>query len=233
MFVRLRKFIKFLYSLTCTNIRLLRGMWKLTKLPQPAITFFGSARTSIDSPAAQSALQLAKQLTLKGYSIITGVGPGIMEAANRGAYEAVQRQGYKAKKYSHRMSSLGIGLTRLSTEENSKKYVHEYITMEHFFARKWLLVRYAAGFIIFPGGYGTLDEMFEVVTLIQCERTPQVPIVLFGKEYWKPLEELIYRRFLEEGMITDKELSIITLITDDIDEAVKTILSSSDCHPKK
>ena len=152
-----------------------------------------------------------------------------MQAANKGAYEALQEMGYKKKMLRRRINSLGIGLTRLSTEERTNKYIHDIIIMEHFFARKWLLVRYAKGFVVFPGGFGTLDELFEVVTLIQCERMKKLPVILMGKEFWKPLEEHIYRRMLANGLISDDDVGIITAITDDVDEAYEIINS----HCKK
>ena len=222
MFKRMKEYFKFLWHLFKINVRLLIGMWKLTKLPQPAITFFGSARTPVESPHSQKALILAKELTKKGFSIITGGGPGIMEAANRGAYEAVQERGYKTKKHNRRMSSLGIGITRL-TAEKKNMYVHDFIMMSHFFSRKWLLVRYSIGFVVFPGGFGTLDELFEVITLIQTQRMKKMPIILIDKEYWKPLEEMIYRKMLPEGNITDEEIGTITAITDDVQEAIDII----------
>lgn len=224
MFLRLYKYGKFLKSLFETNIRLIWGMWRLTKLPQPAITVFGSARTPFDNIHAKKACALAKKLTLDGFSIITGGGPGIMEAANKGAYEATLELGIKTKKgRTRRKTSFGIGLTRLTKESTKRPYVHDYITMEHFFARKWLLVRYSIGFIVFPGGFGTMDELFEVITLMQCERMKRFPIVLFEKAYWEPLRKLVQEKMLSRNLIGKRDEKIITAITNDVDEAYEVI----------
>jgi uncharacterized protein (TIGR00730 family) len=223
MFHRLKEYGIFLKSLLSINLRLLWGMWKLTRLPQPAITIFGSARLSMESKDSDQAQQLAKKLALDGFSIITGGGPGIMKSANKGAFEAMQELGYKNKLLRRRINSFGIGLTRLSTEKRTNKYMHDIIIMDHFFSRKWLLVRYSLGFIVFPGGFGTMDELFEVVTLIQCERMKKLPIILIDKEFWKPLEEHIYRRMLSNGLVSDDDVGIITAITDDINEAHEII----------
>jgi len=233
-FARMREYFKFLKSLTGTNLRLLHGMWKLTKLPQPAITVFGSARLPFDSIHGQRACALAKKLALGGFSVITGGGPGIMEAANRGAFDAAQelRLDYKnGKGKKKRFPSLGIGLTRLNREK-SNPYVHDYIELEHFFARKWLLVRYSVGFAVFPGGFGTMDELCEILTLIQTGRMPKYPIVLVGKKYWEPFHELVHNKMLTEGLISEKDDKIIDLITDDVDEAYASILEGCRCLNK-
>lgn len=222
MLRRLYDFAKFLKSLSGTNFRLLHGMWHLTKLPLPAITMFGSARLPFKSKHSERACALAKMLALDGFSIITGGGPGIMEAANRGAYEAAQELGIKDKKKYLKKTSAGIGLTRLNLEKFNP-YLHESIIMEHFFARKWLLVRNSMGFIVFPGGFGTLDELFEVVTLIQCDRMKKVPIVLMGKTHWDPIYKWASTMLVKEGFVSKKDLSIIATITDDVDEAYKII----------
>ena len=224
---RLRVYCKFLRSLALTNGRLLRGMWKLTKLPQPAITFFGGSRLTSDSLYSVKAMDLAEKLAVKGFSIITGGGSGVMEAANMGAMKAVQKSGNKEdinSFNSKRMSSMGIGILNLGTPgEKENKYVHDYITMYHFFSRKWLLVRYSIGFVVFPGGFGTLDEFFEIITLIQCNRMPSMPIVLIGKEYWQPVVDWAIKSALKEKLITDKELRIFH-VTDDIKDAYSYIL---------
>jgi uncharacterized protein (TIGR00730 family) len=228
-FKRLREYGKFLGSLTVTNCRLLKGMWKLTKLPQPAITVFGSARLPFKSIHGERACALAKKLTLGGFSIITGGGPGIMEAANRGALEAAKelRLNHKDKiKIPGR--SLGIGLTRLNREK-SNPYVQDYIEMEHFFSRKWLLVRYAVGFVVFPGGFGTLDELFELLTLIQTKRMPKYPVVLMDKKYWELFHKIIHDRMLANKLITPSEEKIIDAITDDVDEAYEIIAKGCKC----
>jgi len=229
MIRRLKEYGKFLKSLAVTNWRLLRGMWKLTKLPQPAITVFGSARLPFESIHAERACALTKKLTLGGFSIITGGGPGIMEAANRGAYEAAKDLRIEHKKESFKgIKSLGIGLTRLNREKFND-YIHDYVVMEHFFARKWLLVRYSVGFVVFPGGFGTMDELYEILTLMQTSRMPKYPIVLMDKAYWGKNIDFIREKMLAEGMIGEKDENLIDLVTDDVDEAYQVIVEGCNC----
>lgn len=222
---RLKEYWKFLKSLFITNGYLLRGMWKLTRLPKPAVTIFGSARLPHNSRYSEYASILAKKLAMGGYSIITGGGPGIMEAANRGAFEAATELQLECKggECPIRQSSLGIGMTRLNREK-ANPYVQDFIIMEHFFARKWLLVRYATAFVVFPGGYGTVDELFELLTLIQTKRMPKHTVVLMGKDYWEPLRMLIHDRMLVQDMVYQKDVKLIDLITDDVDEVYDLIV---------
>lgn len=222
MFRRLREYGRFLRSLFKTNIRLLCGMWKLTKLPHPAITVFGGARVSIDSEIGIKAKTLAKMLVAEGFSIITGGGPGIMEAANFGAIEYLRECDLNSPLCRNRsLVSAGIGLIRLN-KEKVNPYVQENIIMEHFFSRKWLLVRYSVGFVVFPGGFGTLDELFEVVTLVQTNRMGKVPIVLVGRDFWNPLMEWISEKAINEGFIGKEDEDIIQVI-DSVDEALDII----------
>ena len=223
LYRRLQEYFKFLKSLLKTTARLIVGMWRLTKMPHPAITFFGGARVPLDGPIAQKATAIAKILAGDGFSIITGGGPGIMEAANLGAIQYLREcnvDGNCRVKY----VSAGIGLLRLN-KEKANPYVQENIVMEHFFARKWLLVRYSVGFIIFPGGFGTLDELFEIVTLIQCNRMARLPIVLIDTNYWQPFIDWIHSRALEQKLIGPEDANIFT-VTDDINVAVEKIRSS-------
>lgn len=219
---RFKEYGRFLRSLFKTNIRLLWGMWKLTKLPQPAITVFGGSRVDLDSPIGIKAKQLALKLVSAGFSIITGGGPGIMEAANYGAIEYLRECDLNSPLCGNRLVSAGIGLIRLNMEKTNP-YVQENIVMEHFFSRKWLLVRYSVGFVIFPGGFGTLDELFEIVTLVQTHRMKQMPIILIDREYWQPIMEWIHQRALRENLITKDDLKII-MVMDSIDEACEMII---------
>lgn len=218
---RLREYLRFLRSLWKTTIRLVWGMWKLTSLPHPAITIFGGARVAKDSDIAKKASQLTKLLASDGFSIITGGGPGIMEAANLGAIEYLKECEHNGVKCVHHDVSAAIGLLRLN-QDQVNPYVQRYILMEHFFARKWLLVRYAVGFIIFPGGFGTLDELFEIVTLVQCNRMAKVPIILIDRLYWSPIMDWIETRALRNGLIGEGDAAIIR-VTDDIQEAAEII----------
>jgi uncharacterized protein (TIGR00730 family) len=220
-FRRLHEYIKFLRSLFKINIRLLWGMWKLTKLPQPAITVFGGSRIPHDSIHAKMALELGKKLAGEGFSIITGGGPGIMSAANQGAIEYLKECHLSDKGCKNEFVSAGIGLLRLNLEQTNP-YVQRNIVMTHFFSRKWLLVRYSVGFVVFPGGFGTLDELFEIVTLVQCNRMAKLPIVLIDASYWQPLIDWIDHRALPYQLISPEEKNIITLVNT-VEEAHKII----------
>jgi uncharacterized protein (TIGR00730 family) len=221
MFGRLYKYIKFLKSLLKTNWRLLRGMWKLTKLPQPAVTVFGGSKMKKDSIHSKRAFELSKKLAKHGFSIITGGGGGIMEAANQGAYEFACEHGLKNGDKKPKMTSMGISLTSFS-QETINPYLQRKIFMDHFFSRKWLMVRYAVGFAVFPGGFGTLDELFEIITLEQCYKMPRLPIVLMDKRYWDPIMHWVKSRALKHDLISEKDLNLI-FVTSDVDEAI-TIL---------
>lgn len=230
MLHRLRYYGKFLKSIFKINISLLWGMWKLTKLNQPAITVFGGARIEHDSKHAQQAAELAKKLVQHGYSIITGGGPGIMEAANYGAMEYVRECKLDDPKKCDMLVSAGIGLLQLNNEKENA-YMQEHITMDHFFTRKWLLVRYAQGFVIFPGGFGTLDEFFEIITLRQTKKMQLAPIVLMNKDYWNPIVEWSQTKALENKLIDIDDLKLFTVV-DTVDEAF-AVLNEQFCKSKK
>lgn len=217
LYNRLYEYGKFLKSLWATTTRLIIGMWQLTRFPQPAITVFGGARIQRGSVFAKMARELTHKLATHGFSIITGGGPGIMEAANEGALDSLRACDKEKNDCSNRLVSAGIGLIRLNNE-SSNKYVQTNIVMAHFFARKWLLVRYSVGFVVFPGGFGTLDELFEVVTLVQCNRMEKVPIILMSKEFWKPLEMWIDEQAIAHGLLSLEDKLIISIV-DTPDEA--------------
>lgn len=221
MFKRLRYYLRFLKSLFQINFRLLWGMWRLTKLPQPTITVFGGSRIDANSIYAQKARQIAKMLVADGFSIITGGGPGIMEAANEGALDFVKECDISDRTHCKPIVSAGIGLLRLNKEE-ANPYVQENIVMDHFFTRKWLLVRYSIGFVIFPGGFGTLDELFEIVTLMQTDHMQQAPIVLVDSAYWQHIIQWIEEKALAENLIAPKDRNIIQVV-DTVEEAFKII----------
>jgi uncharacterized protein (TIGR00730 family) len=219
---RLQEYFKFLKSLFRTVWRLLWGMWKLTRLPQPAITVFGGARIANDSPHAQLAIQLTKKLVAHGFSIITGGGPGIMEAANQGAVEYLKSCDiHDPSCEPHKLVSAGIGLLHLN-KEKVNPYVQDNIVMAHFFARKWLLVRYSVGFVVFPGGFGTVDELFEVLTLVQCNRMAKVPVILIDSIFWAPIFDWIDTRALASNLIGPEDKSLIS-VADTADEAFEII----------
>lgn len=173
----------------------------------PCITVFGSARFKEDHPYYTAAREFGKQIAAIGFTTMTGGGPGIMEAANRGAYE---NGGY----------SVGCNI-RLPFEQKSNPFLHKSVTFEHFFVRKALLAKYSYAFVIMPGGFGTMDEFFETITLIQTKTITQFPIVLYGKTYFQPLMEFI-EFMAENGTISKEDLNLV-LVTDDIGEAMNHI----------
>lgn len=175
----------------------------------PCITVFGSARFKEDHPYYIKAREFGKRIAGLGLTTMTGGGPGIMEAANRGAFE-------------NGGSSVGCNI-QLPFEQQANPYTQTSVTFEHFFVRKVLLVKYSYAFIIMPGGFGTLDEFFETLTLIQTKSITQFPVVLFGKEYHQPLLENI-EWMAKEGTISKEDMSLV-LITDSVDEAMDYITS--------
>jgi uncharacterized protein (TIGR00730 family) len=223
---RLIYYFKFLKSLFLINVRLLWGVWKLTKLPQPAVTIFGGSKIKADSKHAKMATSIAKMLVDAGFSIVTGGGPGIMEAANRGAIEYIEEcklgcDDNKKKMITKRLVSGSVGLINLN-KEKVNPYVQRNIFMGHFFTRKWLLVRYSVGFVVFPGGFGTLDELSEIVTLIQCEHMPRYPIILMDSKYWAPIIEWIEKKALKNGLVSKKDSDLFKIV-DRVEEAFEII----------
>ena len=176
----------------------------------PCVSIFGSARTSPEHPYYKLAEDIAFQLTKIGFGVITGGGPAIMEAANKGA----QKGGG---------TSVGLGIS-LPFETSLNKYIdREYeINFDYFFARKVMFVKYSQGFIGMPGGFGTLDELFEAMTLVQTKKTGRFPIVLVGTEYWSGLIDWIKKTMLAEGIIAEKDLDLFRLV-DTAEEAVAHI----------
>ncbi len=177
----------------------------------PAISVFGSARTVEDDPMYDAARNTAKALAQQGFAVITGGGPGIMEAANRGAAEAGG-------------TSVGLGI-ELPYEQSINPWVNLGISFRYFFVRKTMFVKYSSGAIVFPGGFGTLDEAFELLTLIQTHKVDQTPVVLFGADYWKGLVEWLARTMVEAGNIDPEDMDLI-VITDSVEKAVRTVTST-------
>jgi uncharacterized protein (TIGR00730 family) len=178
----------------------------------PCVSIFGSARLKEDSPHYQQAVKLAEMITDLGFGVITGGGPGIMEAGNRGA------------KNKHGKS---VGLCiNLPFEEAANPYVdHKYqVDFDYFFARKVMFIKYAQSFVVFPGGFGTLDELFESLTLIQTKKINRFPVILIGTEFWGGLVEWIKQTLVSNGTISPKDLDLFH-VTDDLDEAVNIITS--------
>lgn len=173
----------------------------------PCITVFGSARFKEDHPYYSAAREFGKRISAMGFTVMTGGGPGIMEAANRGAIE-------------NGGNSVGCNI-QLSYEQQPNPYMNKWLTFEHFFVRKVLLTKYSYAFIIMPGGFGTMDEFFETLTLVQTKTVTQFPIVLYGKEFYSELWDML-NHMADKGTITREDLSLV-VITDDIDEAMQHI----------
>lgn len=182
-------------------------------LPQflPAVTIYGSARVDEDHPSYKLARDLAQALTEEGFSVLTGGGPGIMEAANRGAKEGGG-------------NSIGLNI-ELPGEQIINSYLTFGLSFRYFFVRKVMLVKYASAFFLLPGGLGTLDELFETLTLIQTKKIRPFPVVLLGTDYWAGLLSWIRERTLKEGMISEADLNLFH-VTDDIQEAVGVVKRS-------
>ena len=176
-----------------------------------AVTMFGSARTPSGDPYYEKAVETARRLAQEGFPIMTGGGPGIMEACNRGAQEG---------------NGLSIGCNiELPFEQGTNPYVERLIRFRYFFVRKTMFVKYAMAFIVFPGGFGTLDELFEALTLIQTGKVKHFPVVLFGREYWSGLAAWLHDRVVAEGKIDTEDLALFQ-ITDDPAEAVTWVVQA-------
>lgn len=190
--------------LTRVFFQTIYGVYRISRLEEPIVSIFGGARISGEDIYFQKAHELAQRLVEQNISVLTGGGPGIMEAASCGAIKAPQG---KAK-------MMGIGVTDLGEKPN--KCAQEYFALDYFFARKWLLTHFSAAFVVFPGGFGTLDELAEVLTLIQTKQLTRVPIILFGVEYWNHFMAWLKDEALKHGTITKEDLKLFT-ITDDLE----------------
>ena len=174
----------------------------------PAVTIFGSARTKPDDKCYRAAQDIAKGLAKHNLAVVTGGGPGIMEAANKGA----EKNGGK---------SVGLNI-ELPYEQSGNRYANIPVHFHYFFARKVCFVKYSLGFVFMPGGFGTLDEFFEVLTLVQTQRIPQFPLILFGREHWKGLIAWMKTRLENDKQISPGDLDLFKL-TDDVEEVVQII----------
>jgi hypothetical protein len=178
----------------------------------PAVTIFGSARTPSSSPYYKQAAELAAALVRDGFAVITGGGPGIMEAANRGARDAGGK-------------SVGLNIT-LPMEQGANPYQNIALEFHYFFVRKVMFLKYSVATVCFPGGFGTMDEFFECITLLQTRKIPPMQMVLIGRDFWEPLVDWVRSAMLErEGTISPGDLDLFT-ITDEIPEAVRVITTA-------
>nr|BFE67992.1 TIGR00730 family Rossman fold protein [Actinoplanes digitatis] len=186
------------------------GFDTLADLP-PAVSVFGSARSEPESPECRLAADLGAALAEAGYAVITGGGPGVMEAANRGATEAGGM-------------SVGLGI-ELPFEQGLNGWVDIGIDFRYFFVRKTMFVKYAQAFVVLPGGFGTLDELFEAVTLVQTRKVTRFPVILMGTDYWGGLLDWIKGWLLTDGKVGPNDLDLIR-VTDDVQEAVQIIVGA-------
>jgi uncharacterized protein (TIGR00730 family) len=194
------------------NEELRRGLDLITRHPR-SVTIFGSARFLEDNQYYQQARELGKRIVRElDYAVITGGGPGIMEAANRGAKEA---------------GGTSVGVTiRLPKEQHSNEYVTEHVDFYYFFTRKVILSFSALAYVNFPGGYGTLDEFFEILTLVQTHKIPTVPIVLYGESFWRELDGFIKHQLLARHETVSPQDPNLYTITDDLDQVIEIIRSA-------
>lgn len=176
----------------------------------PSVSIFGSARTKPDHPNYQLTEELAFKLSEAGFSVVSGGGPGIMEAANKGAYRG------KSK-------SIGLNIL-LPHEQTGNAYQDVSLNYRHFFSRKVMFVKYASAYVVMPGGFGTLDELAEVLTLIQTGKSRRFPVILMGRAFWTPLVDWFKHTLVEEGTISPEDLALFEII-DEADEVVETIFN--------
>jgi len=186
---------------------LVGGFDKLSGV-EPAVTVYGSARIAADDELYSQTVEIARRLGEAGFSIITGGGPGVMEAANKGALEAG-------------VTSIGLNI-ELPEEQLCNPYTTKSITFNHFFARKVMLVKYATAFIIMPGGLGTLDEVTEILTLMQTHKIRPFPVVLFNSEYWEGFLDWLRSSVLARGFIYEEDFSLLR-VCDEPDEVIETV----------
>ncbi|WP_433497924.1 TIGR00730 family Rossman fold protein [Sphaerimonospora sp. CA-214678] len=187
------------------------GFGTLADLPT-AVTVFGSARVAPDSPDYELGVRLGTALARAGYAVITGGGPGLMEAANKGAMEAGG-------------ISVGLGI-ELPHEQRLNDYVNLGVEFRYFFVRKTMFTKYACGFIALPGGFGTLDEVFESLTLVQTHKVTSFPVILMGSEFWGPMLDWIRGTLMKTGKISPGDVDLLS-VTDDPDEAVRIITETA------
>ena len=187
------------------------GFVAVARIDRPAVSIFGSARVHEGSPPYELARATAHGFAEAGWAVVTGGGPGVMEGANRGCREG---------------GGLSVGFNiALPHEQGSNPYVDVLLTFKHFYARKTMFVKAAEGFVVFPGGFGTADELFEALTLIQTGKVQHFPVVLFDSAFWSPLLDWVRKRVLPLGMVSPVDLELLT-VTDDPEEAVSVVLDS-------
>jgi uncharacterized protein (TIGR00730 family) len=191
------------------------GFEAVARIDRPAVTIFGSARTPPGTKPYEEARVVARRFAEAGWAVVTGGGPGVMEAANRGAKEG---------------GGLSVGFNiELPHEQHENPYLDISYTFQHFYARKTMFVKAAEGYVVFPGGFGTMDELFESLTLIQTGKVLHFPVVLFDVDYWSELLVWVKKEALADGMISPEDVDLLHL-TDDGDEAVQLVL---ECYERR
>src|SRR5438093_2841601 len=191
------------------------GFQAVDKIPQPAVTIFGSARIREGNPVYAEARAAGRRFAELGWAVVTGGVPGVMEAANRGAKDA---------------GGLSVGFNiQLPTEQAPNPYLDISLTFRHFYARKTMFVKAAEGFVVFPGGFGTVDELFEALTLIQTGKVLHFPVVLFDSDYWGELLGWMRKELLSRGMISPEDVDLL-FVTDDPEQAVQVVI---ECHERR
>ena len=187
-----------------------RGFEAVDRIDRPAVSIFGSARLPADDPAYDLAMAAGRAFAERGWAVVTGGGPGIMEAANRGCQEG---------------GGLSVGFNiRLPNEQANNGYLDLALEFTHFYARKTMFVKAAEGFVVFPGGFGTLDELYESLTLIQTGVIRHFPVVLVGTEHWRTMLVWTRRELLPDGLISESDLQLVS-VTDDPTEAATTVIA--------
>lgn len=192
------------------------GLEALTPV-SPAVSVFGSTRIGAEDPTYAVAEQIGRLLAQHGYAVLTGAGPGVMEAANKGAYEAGG-------------ASVGLNI-ELPQQQNPNRYLTKLVNFQHFFVRKVMFVKHSLAFVILPGGYGTLDELFDSITLIQTKKIEPFPVILVGGDYWEGLVGWLRDPVMKQGKIGADELSIIK-IADSPEEVIQLIKDASLSEPR-
>ena len=193
----------------------LHGFEVIARIDRPAVAIFGSARVAADSSEYASAREVARRFAEVGWAVVTGGGPGVMEAANRGAKEG---------------GGLSVGLNiELPHEQHANPYLDIEYTFDHFYVRKVCFVKPSEGFVIFPGGFGTLDELYEALTLIQTGKVLHFPVVLYGRDHWQEMLDWIRDELLADGMISPDDLALL-YATDDVEEAVRIVI---ECYERR
>lgn len=202
-----------------STLQIVYGSWRVSVLPRPIVTIFGGSRWPLESQYAQQASKLAQMLVENKISVLHGGGPGIMEAVSRGAIKQDNVKGM----------TMGIGVRGL---EDRNPAIKDYFELNFFFARKWLLTRYSVGFIVFPGGFGTLDELCEVLTLVQTKKLTRVPIILVGKDYWQPFVQWIHNEMMQYGLIAPEHKDLF-IVKDDLESVLSLVCETCKLVPQE